>query len=102
MTTVDELLEAQERFERPIRVKILEQMFEFHLREYKAMERCTLFAGDHYTYRDSFRAHLIAAEWVQREHMGILKFVESDRRIQEIRDRVQVEHEKLISEQKIA
>lgn len=69
MTTVDDLIEAQERFERPIRVRILEQMFEYHTREYKTMERCSMFAGDHYTYRDSARAHLIAAEWVAREHI---------------------------------
>jgi hypothetical protein len=85
-----------------VRVQILEEMYEYHWKEATAMSRCLKFAGDHYTYRDSERAHFIAAEWVKREHMGILKYVESEKRMRVIDARVFEENERLMAAGRIA
>ena len=85
-----------------IRVQILEEMYEYHWHEATAMSRCLKFAGDHYTYRDLERAHFIAAEWCAREHMGILKYVESEKRLRIIQERVKADHERLMEAGKIA
>jgi hypothetical protein len=85
-----------------IRASILEEMYEYHWREATAMSRCLIFAQDHYTYRDLERAHLIAAEWTAREHMGLLKYDESEKRLRIIRDRVIADHKQLMEAEKIA
>jgi len=85
-----------------IRVQILEQMYEHHWREATAMSRCLKFAGDHYTYRDLERAHFIAVEWVAREHMGILKYTESEKRLRPIQERIAADHKRLLEAQRIA
>lgn len=79
--------------EQEIRVQILEQMFEYHRRELTLLYKSLEVMGDHYTYRDSIKAHQIASEWIKREHMGILKYTESAKRIREIEDRI-AEHVK--------
>lgn len=84
------------------RVAILEEMYEYHLRESTAGARCILFAGDHYTYRDIVRAHQVAAEWTAREHMGILKYSESRERLHDIEDRVYADHKRLLEAERIA
>ncbi len=85
-----------------IRVGILEEMYRYHWDKATEMSRCLLFAGDHYTYRDAERAHFMAAEWVAREHMGILKYVESERRLRAIQDEIKVKHEALVEQAHIA
>ena len=85
-----------------IRVQILEQMFEHHWREASAMSRCLRFAQDHYTYRDAQRAHQMAAEWCEREHVGILKYAESQKRLRHIYERIAAEHESKLAQEKIA
>ena len=85
-----------------MRVKILEEKYEYHWHEGTAMSRCLKFAGDHYTYRDLERAHFIAAEWCAREHMGILRYTESEKRLRIIRNRVHADHERLMEAGKIA
>ena len=84
-----------------IRVDILEQMYEYHWREASAMSRCLKMAGDHYTYRDLERAHLIAAEWAAREHMGILKYVESEKRLRVVQQRIFEHNERLMEQGRI-
>lgn len=85
-----------------IRASILEEMYEYHWREQGVAARCLRFAGDHYTYRDNQRAHAFAAEWVRREHMGILKYFESEKRLRVIENNIYAEHEALVAEGKIA
>ena len=85
-----------------IRAAILEEMYEYHWREQGIAARCLKFAGDHYTYRDNQRAHGLAAEWVRREHMGLLRYVESNKRLRVIEDKVYAEHEALVAEERIA
>ena len=85
-----------------IRVQILEQMYEYHWREATTANRLLLFAGQHYTYRDMYQAHLMAAEWVAREHMGILKYVESAKRLRPIQNRINKENKALLEKERIA
>ena len=85
-----------------IRASILEEMYRYHWMEATAMSRCLKFAGDHYTYRDLERAHFIAAEWIASEHRGLLKYVESEKRLRAIQDEVKLQHEVLMEEGKIA
>ena len=85
-----------------IRAAVLEEMIEYHWTEATAMSRCLKFAGDHYTYRDLERAHFIAAEWAAAEHRGLLKYLESEKRLRMIQDRVHEKHLKLMESQKIA
>lgn len=88
--------------ETEIRVRILEEMYEYHWTEATAAMRTLEFARDHYTYRDIARAHLVAAEWVEREHMGILKYQLSQERLRPIQDRVKDKHRALWEAGKIA
>jgi hypothetical protein len=88
--------------ETEIRVNILEQMYEYHWYQATVAMRCLLFAQDHYTYRDQERAHLIAAEWVAREHMGILHYKESQDKLRPILDRVKDQHKALVEAGRIA
>jgi hypothetical protein len=85
-----------------IRAAILEEMYEYHWKEATEMSRCLKFAGDHYTYRDAERAHFMAAEWVAREHRGLLKYKDSEPRLRAIQDRIHKQHESLMQEQRIA
>lgn len=88
--------------EQEIRLSILEQLYEYHWREAMIGARLIQFARDHYTYRDMERAHHIAAEWAAREHMGILRYEESTRRMKAIQQKVLAEHKQLVAEGKIA
>ena len=85
-----------------IRASILEEMYRYHWQEATAMSRCLKFAGDHYTYRDLERAHFIAAEWTASAHRGLLKYVESEKRLRVIQDEVKAENYRLTELEKIA
>jgi len=88
--------------ETEIRANILEEMYRYHCNKATEMSRCLLFAGDHYTYRDAKRAHFMASEWVAREHMGLLKYVESERRLRVIQGEIKAKHEALVEQAHIA
>ena len=63
-----------------IRVEILEEIYTYHRREYYGASLASRLGGRHYTYRDLWCAHSLAAEFVKREHMGILKYrISTDR-----------------------
>lgn len=88
--------------ETEIRIEILEQMYEHHWREAGTCARCLMFAGDHYTYRDNQRAHTVAAEYIEHEIIGILRYAEGSKRLRAIWDRVKTEHDALVTSRRIA
>lgn len=74
---------------------LLERLIRRYLLEAAGMDHTIKTCGDHYTYRDLKRMYEYMEQELEREHIALLKYVESTERCREIRRQVAEEALKL-------
>jgi hypothetical protein len=73
------------------KVELLEELIEFNIREAREMEHVRFVAGNHYTYTDKMISHRYAAADLEHRHRELLRYPESSKRLNAIRERVELD-----------